>query len=54
MRLHPAHRCAWCGNDVPGELKQTTHKDTRAPALVCRDPIECCRRQLREKTKAAA
>lgn len=46
MRLHPAHRCAWCGNDVPSELKETVLVATRARALVCRDVIPCARRQL--------
>lgn len=48
-RLHPFDRCAWCGNPHRGELKPTRHKDTGAAALICRDPVECVRRQARAK-----
>jgi hypothetical protein len=44
-RHHPADRCAWCGaDDRTADLIPTVHKDTRQPAMRCRDDVQCLRR----------
>jgi hypothetical protein len=44
--VHPADRCAYCGQDgTKGWLDRVTIRATLAVGWLCRDAVECVRRQ---------